>query len=142
MFFEVYFIPGTSFIGMIGALITIVAIVLVFRRSGNFAGTVTLFISLIFTILLIVFGSGNKVWQRMSNQNFLSARANMIEQDEIKPGMTGIAVTALKPRGTGRFNDENYIVQTDGEKIQKGSRIEVIRVNVTKIIVKSVNIQG
>jgi len=136
MFFEVYFIPGTSFIGIIGILICLVAIFLIFRHFGNLAGYLSLIIAVFTVFSLIILGSGNKVWQRMANQNILSPRANMVEQDEIKPGTTGIAVTNIHPIGTGRFLDTNFIVQTEGEKILKGTPIEVIRVNVAKIIVK------
>jgi membrane-bound ClpP family serine protease len=142
MFFEVYFIPGTSFIGIIGGLSSIVAMVLIFRKYGNFAGFLSLLITVLAVSILIIVGSGNKVWQRMSNQNIISPKANMVEQDEIKPGLLGIAVTNIHPIGTGKFLDANYIVQTEGEKIVKGTQIEVIRVNVAKIIVKPANVNN
>jgi membrane-bound ClpP family serine protease len=141
IFFEVYFIPGTSFIGIIGALLSITAIILIFRRYGNISGFVSLLTTVLVVGILIIVGSGNKVWQRMSNQNILSPKANMVEQDEITIGLAGIAVTNIHPIGTGRFLDANFIVQTEGERITKGTPIEVIRVNVAKIIVREISNQ-
>lgn len=139
MFFEVYFIPGTSFIGIIGGLLSIAAIILLFRKFGNITGSISLLITGLIVFIIVMLGSGNKVWQRMANQNILSPKANMVEQDEIKPGLIGFAISNIHPIGTGRFFETNFIVQTEGDKIPKGTPIEVVKVNVAKIIVKPLN---
>ena len=138
LFYEVYFIPGTSIIGMIGGILCIFAIVLVFRKFGNIRGYISLFLTILVVFIMVLVGSKNKVWQRISNQNIFAGKSNLVEQDEIKPGLKGYAVTAIRPIGTGKFNDINYIVQTDVDYIQKGTPIEVVKVNVTKIFVKPI----
>lgn len=138
LFYEVYFIPGTSVIGVIGGILCIFAIVLIFRKFGNIPGYISLFLTVLAVFILVLVGARNKVWQRISNQNILTSKTNIVEQDEIKPGLKGYAVSDIRHIGTGRFNDLNYIVQTDGENIQKGTPIEVVKVNVTKIIVKPI----
>lgn len=138
LFYEVYFIPGTSIVGVIGGILCIFSIVFIFQKFGNISGYISLFLTVLAVFILILVGARNKVWQRISNRNIISSKTNMVEQDEIKPGQQGYAVTNIRPIGTGKFNDLNYIVQSNGENIQKGSRIEVIKVNVTKIIVKPI----
>jgi membrane-bound ClpP family serine protease len=138
LFYEMYFIPGTSVIGVIGGILCIFSIVLIFRRFGNLAGYLSIFLTFLVVFFLIIFGARNKVWQRISNRNIISSKSNIVEQDEIKPGQTGYAVTAIRPTGTARFKDLNYIVQTDGADISKGSPVQVVKVIVTRIIVKQI----
>ena len=142
LFYELYFIPGTSIIGVMGGILCIFAIVLIFRKFGNIIGYLSLFFTVLAIFIMILVGARNKVWQRISNQNILIGNSNMVEQDEIKPGLKGFAITALRPTGTGRFNDANFIVQTASDDIPKGTKIEVIKVNVTKIIVKPIEVDA
>jgi len=51
-------------------------------------------------------------------------------------GGQGIAVTPLRPSGKAKIGDELYDVQTDGEYVEKGTRIEVIEVSGNRIVVK------
>jgi len=51
-------------------------------------------------------------------------------------GGQGIAVTPLRPSGKAKIGDELYDVQTEGEYVEKGTRIEVIEVSGNRIIVK------
>jgi membrane-bound ClpP family serine protease len=142
LFYEVYFIPGTSLLGVIGGISCIFAIVIIFRKFGHIPGYISLFLLVLAVFILILTGARNKVWQRISNRNILSGKSNIVEQDDIKQGLTGYAITNIHPIGTGRFNENNYIVQTDGVSIQKGTQIEVVKVNVTKIIVKPIVINA
>jgi membrane-bound ClpP family serine protease len=139
LFYELYFIPGTSIIGMIGGILCIFSVVLIFRKYGSIPGYITLFLTVMVVFIFIVTVGRNKVWQRISNRNIITSRSNTIEQDEVKPGQKGHAVTDIRKVGTGRINDVNYIVQTEGDIIKKGEAFEVLKVVVTKIFVKTVD---
>lgn len=139
LFYELYFIPGTSIVGMVGGLLCILAIVTVFRRFGSMIGYTSLFITMLVVFIMILVGARNKVWQRISNQNILARKTNMVAQDQIKPGLKGVAWTTIRPIGTGKFGDLKLIVQSQWEDIPKGTPIEVVKVVVTKVIVKSID---
>ena len=52
-------------------------------------------------------------------------------------GRTGRAVSTLRPAGSADIDDERVSVESDGEWIDAGTEIEVIRVDGNRIIVRS-----
>lgn len=54
-------------------------------------------------------------------------------------GKMGLAVTDLRPSGTGRFDGTEYDVVTDGKYINKGTNIVVFKVEGVRIVVKEVS---
>jgi membrane-bound serine protease (ClpP class) len=53
----------------------------------------------------------------------------------IRAGRTGTAVTLLRPSGKAKIDGEVYDVVTQGDFIPKGSRIRVLKISGTRIIV-------
>lgn len=51
-------------------------------------------------------------------------------------GKKGVAVTDLHPAGTGNFDDIRFDVISEGCYISKGAKLEIIRVNGSKLVVK------
>lgn len=51
-------------------------------------------------------------------------------------GKRGIAVTDLHPMGTGDFEDIRFDVVSEGQFIEKGTKLEIIRVQGARLIVK------
>ena len=66
----------------------------------------------------------------------------MIDESKIKVGDEGQAMSKIAPIGKGIFHDEPYEVQTQGEWIEEGANIEVIRIALNKIFVKEKIIQN
>lgn len=57
----------------------------------------------------------------------------------VQAGQTGTAVTLLRPSGKAKIEGEVYDVVTQGDFIPKGSRIRVLKISGTKIIVAQEN---
>ena len=53
-------------------------------------------------------------------------------------GMEGMALTVLRPAGTAVINDERIDVITEGNFIDKGKKIKVIRIEGSKIFVREI----
>jgi membrane-bound serine protease (ClpP class) len=53
-------------------------------------------------------------------------------------GKIGVADSALNPSGTVLIDNEIYAVETDGELVEAGRGVRVIRVRGSKILVKRV----
>ena len=51
-------------------------------------------------------------------------------------GKKGIAETDLRPTGVGNFEGVNFDVISEGKYISKGTNLEIIKVNGSKLIVK------
>lgn len=53
-------------------------------------------------------------------------------------GRTGVALSELRPIGTAVFDDERVDVTTDGEYIDKGTPVKVVRADNMKVVVRAV----
>jgi membrane-bound serine protease (ClpP class) len=56
-------------------------------------------------------------------------------ETDIQAGQTGTAVTQLRPSGKAKIDGEVYDVVTQGDFIPQGSRIRILKIRGTKIIV-------
>jgi membrane-bound serine protease (ClpP class) len=52
-------------------------------------------------------------------------------------GKTGIALSELRPIGTAEIEDERVDVTTDGEYIDKGTPVKVVRADNMKVVVRA-----
>lgn len=64
--------------------------------------------------------------------------ASAPESDRRRLGKPGTAVSPLRPAGIGHFDGERLDVVSDGEFIDPGAAIEIIRVDGNRIVVRSV----
>jgi membrane-bound serine protease (ClpP class) len=55
-------------------------------------------------------------------------------------GAEGVSLTPLRPAGTARIKDRRVDVVADGELIAVNSRIQVMRVDGNRVVVRSVKI--
>lgn len=53
-------------------------------------------------------------------------------------GKKGVATTDLRPGGTGNFDDIRFDVVSEGCYISKGAKLEIIRVNGSRLVVKEI----
>jgi membrane-bound serine protease (ClpP class) len=58
------------------------------------------------------------------------------EADRAWPGQRGIAATTLRPAGIARIAGARVDVVTDGEYVEAGEPIEVLRVDGNRIVVR------
>ena len=58
------------------------------------------------------------------------------EECEAAIGLVGKATTMLRPAGRGRFGDENYLVVSRGEYIEKGTPIRIIQAEGNRYVVE------
>jgi membrane-bound serine protease (ClpP class) len=56
-------------------------------------------------------------------------------ETDIRAGQTGTAVTVLRPSGKAKIEGEVYDVVTQGDFVPQGSRIRILKIKGTKIIV-------
>lgn len=52
-------------------------------------------------------------------------------------GKSGVALSELRPIGTAEFDDERVDVTTDGEYIDKGTPVKVVRADNMKVVVRA-----
>jgi membrane-bound serine protease (ClpP class) len=135
---EVFVVPGFGIAGVISILCIGAAVFLalignlptwadVARASGIVAVTVGIVIAAVYSVVSRMPTSArwNGIFLRAElakNEGFVAgtARADLV-------GMVGVAVTDLRPTGTGRFGPERLDVVSDAGYVPKGTPIEIIR---------------
>jgi membrane-bound serine protease (ClpP class) len=67
------------------------------------------------------------------------ARLTFPKASTVEPGQTGIAMTLLRPSGKAQIGGEVYDVMTQADFVPKGSKVSVVKIKGTQIIVKQVD---
>jgi membrane-bound ClpP family serine protease len=136
VFLEIFIIPGTTFFAIIGTGTMVTGIVLAYTSFGAVGGTITLVSTAVFTIASVVYGFRSGLMKGMMLKTKVEGKTNVIDESKIKVGDAGKAMSKIAPIGKGLINDETYEVQTQGEWIEEGTPIEVIRIALNKIYIK------
>lgn len=137
-----FFVPG----GILGALglVSIIA-ALFFASESVFVIGLSLLIALIVSIAVAVilyrkigFQKGILghiiLFDRMtSDRGYVPA-----EERTSLVGTHGVALTPLRPAGTGLFGDERIDIVSEGGFISQGQKIEIVQVNGSRVVVKDI----
>lgn len=133
-------IPG-GVVGVLGAILLIVASVLTFIHHGFTAGALVSF------GIAVLGAFALRFW--MKNFHRLPVTRQMIVNDEVGHydtleefkklvGQKGIAHTDLRPSGTAIFGDQRIDVVAESSVLEKGTEITVVAVNGPSITVAAV----
>jgi membrane-bound ClpP family serine protease len=133
---EVFFVPGTTIIGILGILFTAGGVFYSFDAYGNTTGYWVLAATVLANGIFIYIGLKGGVWQRFANQSTIASKFND-EVEEVPVGTEGRALSALRPIGKAELNQKTYEVRSTGAFVNAGEKIRVIR-NTNRILIVEV----
>lgn len=136
---EIVFVPGTTLVGVIGFCFLIVGVGLSFKYFGGEVGWITLGVTSAACGGLLYFSFTTDAWKRFSLKSAINSKVNEGELDNLKVGMEGLAVSALRPIGKAELNNQTVEVKTNGDYLDSGSRIRIIKIISNQIIVEPIN---
>ena len=136
------FIPG-GIVGTVGIITVIYAIIYVNKSTYYIA--FILVVSLILAVILYyvnrnVFHKKLMFLDRLVLNDSISTKDGYVASESRLEllGQKLIAYTDLRPAGVAILDNEKLDVVTDGDFIEKGNKIEVIRVEGMRIVVKKI----
>lgn len=132
---EVLIVPGSTFVGVIGAVLMIAGIWFVFSKHGTQAGIYVLAGSIGLTLLLAYIGFKTNTWKRFTLETSLQGKVNTFENIEFNIGDKGTSVSRLAPSGKAFINGNYVEVHTQGEFINENTEITIIKKSENKLIV-------
>jgi membrane-bound ClpP family serine protease len=135
---ELIFIPGTTLIGVLGFIMTLMGIVISFQSFGSLIGFIVLASSFGVCVLAIMYGFNNDSWQKFALKTAIDNKVNDEIPLDILVGAEGKSVSALKPFGKAEIAHRIYEVKTNGNYLDAGKKIRVIKVEDQRIIVESI----
>lgn len=136
IFIEVFLIPGTAFVGVLGGLLMALGVFLSYTNLGVMEGNVTLGISAIILLILLVFGLRKISSLSWSLNDNIDSKVNVLEKDLVKPGDKGTTFSTLRPNGKALINNLRLEVYSIGDFIDKGDPVVVTKVTPDRIYVK------
>ncbi len=140
---EVLFIPGFGIAGL-GGIVALVTSIILVSPSVN-QGITSLVIAIIATIAIvgisIKFLPTRKVWKRLILGDKQTAEEGYnAPTTSLKDlvGQEGIALTPLRPSGAVEIDGKRIDVVTQGSFITPGTRVKVVNVEGTRVIVEKI----
>lgn len=131
---ELIFIPGTTVVGILGLIFTIVGIVISYRHFGNDIGFYILIGTSVSTLAALFFSFRSGAWSRFSLKSSIDSKVNENMLKTLNIGDIGTTRSALRPMGTAEFGNKNYEVRTSGSFLDSGTPVKIVQIQSNQII--------
>lgn len=139
IYLELIFVPGTTFVGVIGVIMTGIGIYIAFEEHGDQVGFMFLGGSFVVSIIGLVYSFKANTWDRFALKSDNRGGVNEHYTEGLELEMKGVAISDLKPIGKAEFNFKTYEVTSHGNLIESGEEVRIIRIDRNKIIVDTIN---
>ena len=139
---EIFLIPGFGVTGILGIIGIVSSIFISFGINNIAAATLVIFISLIVDIVLIILIARFFVKSKDLKRNVIldsdtSGYNSSVSYNDLL-NKEGIADTFFRPSGYIIIDNKKYDAISEGEFIDKGSKLKVVLVEGNKIVVKKI----
>jgi membrane-bound ClpP family serine protease len=131
--------PGTAVAGIVGLILIILGIYLSYFYFDSKTGTISLIVTFVFVLGTIVYALRSKTWNKAMLHRNIEAKVDDVKNHNVKEGDEGVTISRLAPMGKVIINDEYYEAQANNELINEKTKIKVIKVLSTKVIVEKIN---
>ena len=136
---EIIFIPGTTFVGIVGLIFSGFGIYLSYDYFGSSIGTTVLIATGIISLTLFVISIRSGVWSKFALKGTIKSKVNEGVALQLAEEEQGITVSALRPIGKAEFNNRIYEVKTSGNFLEAGEKVKITKIQINKIFVEQVN---
>ncbi|MBS6268044.1 MAG: NfeD family protein [Tannerella sp.] len=133
---EVFFLPGITIAGISAVLFFVGAVFYAFMQLGEFAGYITIAVSVIVTIIGIIAFIRSRSLDRMALKTTIDSVAPTLVSDQIKVGDEGITLSRLNPMGSVLINNITVEARTREDFIDEDTPVVVEKVDRTTVIVQ------
>lgn len=134
-----FFVPGMV-LGAIGGFFLLLAVVAGFIDSPT-TGILTLLVSIVSAAVAIVLGSKILQESPVTLKQTQGADEGYVAGPEglaALAGKTGTSVTVLRPAGLVEIGGNKVDVVTEGEMIEAGTPVQVLRVDGNRVVVRAI----
>lgn len=138
---EAFVTPGFGIFGVLGLGMMVLSIVFVYPSWEQ--AVISLVIAVVGAVLLLLLSirilPTRAAWQRLVLKTDIDTAGGYVApKADLKElvGKQGIALTPLRPAGSAQIEDQRVDVVTEGEFIEKGSPIKVVKVEGWRVIVE------
>lgn len=137
------FVPSFGILGILGIISVIAGITMGAYDTGDALkslGIAALVATAVVVAFVYVFRRRG-VWNRFILSEQLTAEKGYLPQEKSRDnwiGQVGITTSLLRPSGMAEFDGQRLDVITSGEYLEKGTKVTVVSVDGTRIVVKEI----
>ncbi len=135
---EIVFIPGTTVVGLLGLIFTIVGVVFSYSHFGSETGFYVLLGTSLVTAGTLYLSFRKGAWKKFSHQTSIDSKVNEGMADHLVAGEEGISISALRPMGSAEFNGKIFEVKTNGELVDNGIKVRIVKIRSNDILVEPI----
>lgn len=136
------FLPGFGIPGICGLILEGVAIFFAATRHGVNAALIVTAVVLLITGLAVFLSFHSFTKGRLSKSSLILKDTEKAAESTSVPAVTlgdeGTVITPLRPSGTVAFGDLRLDVIADGEFVDRGKTVRVVRLDGAKVIVRGI----
>jgi len=142
---EIFVIPGFGITGVLGILAVAMSIIIVFGGVYLALNAIAKIfgISMAIIFFLYNFGPKLKLFDRFVLKEKLTTEQGFVAVDlkqfDHLLNVEGIALSPCRPSGVARFGNDRVEVVSEGDFIERNSRVIVVAVEGQKVVVRAIN---
>jgi membrane-bound ClpP family serine protease len=133
---EIIFVPGTTVVGLVGFVFMVVGVALSFRYFGGEKGWTVVGVTAVASGVLLYLAFKANVWGKFALKSSSNSKVNEGSMNELTAGLEGTTLSALRPVGNADIAGKTFEVRTNGEYVERGTKIKIIKVVSNQIIVE------
>ncbi len=133
---ELFFIPGTTVVGLLGLIFSIAGIIVSYNQLGASTARYILGGMLIVSTVALVVSFRTGAWSKFSLKSSIDSKVNEGMLATISVGDEGITLSNLRPVGKAEFNQKAYEVKTTGSYIESGGKVKITQIELHQIVVE------
>ena len=137
---EVIFVPGTTFVGILGFLLAGAGVYMAYTTFGETTGLWLLGLSLAGGLAALIYGLRSNSWTRFSLNSTSESRVNDESAHQLAVGAVGKTTSELRPQGRAEFNEKIYEVRSFGQYLESGTEVRIAKIESHIIFVEPLSI--
>ena len=137
------FMPGFGVAGFSGIALELVAVVMTYLRHGALAAVVMMLVCLSVVAVAIALSLRSAAKGKLSRSEMIlretesdEAGYRATEDMQVFLGKEGVSVTVLRPTGMAEFDGVKLNVMSEGDFINPGVQVKIVKVDGSRVIVK------
>lgn len=133
---ETLFIPGTTVVGILGLLISLAGVAYAFLTFPSSVAWWITGVAAVLNVAAVIYSFQSGVWKKLSLKSSLQGGTFDGRTAGLEAGMTGKAISDIKPIGKASFGESIYEVKSESGFIPVDTDLIIVKIVNNQILVK------
>ncbi len=133
---EILFVPGITIVGLLGFMTQVFGYIAAYHYFGNTIGHCVLAGGIFFSLGTVWASFKAGLWSVFALKQTIKGQLNQDVFSKLKTGDEGITTSVLRPSGKAEFGDITIEVHSQGDYIERGKSVKIMRIEFNKVFVQ------